>query len=201
MQGRTVRSTRLHRKRDLRPRHRLRLQMLLRRHRQGLQKLLHPGRTAPQQRDRHLSRLLPNLHLLRPSAILFTGYVGRVEKSMGCIAMAAIHAVRPSTPREISMSTPRIGYARIAKTKYPSSGPCVIVESGGREAHRSSITARLQRTASSQKGLRPHGLCSTGERWSTKELDWAWRNLQQKGHTRHLHWTRSAQQRPLKRLW
>ena len=165
MQGRTVRSTRLHRKRDLRPRHRLRLQMLPRRHRQGLQKPLQPGRTAPQQRDRHLSRLLPNLHLLRLSAILFTGYVGRVEKSMGCIAMAAIHAVRPSTLRGISMSTPRIGYAHIVKTKYLSSGPFVIVESGGRGAHRSSITAKPQKTASSQRGLQPHGLCSTGERW------------------------------------
>ena len=165
MQGRTVRSTRLHQKRDLRPRHRLRLQMLPRRHRQGLQKRLQPGRTAPQQRDRHLSKLLPNLHLRRLSAILFTGYVGRVERSMGCIAMAAIHAVRPSTLRGTSMSTPRIGYGPIVKTKCLSSGLFAIAESGGREAHRSSIMAKPQRTASSQRGLQLPRWCSTGERW------------------------------------
>ena len=165
MQGRTVRSIRLHQKRDLRPRHHLQLRMLPRRHRQGLRKPLQPGRTAPQQRDRHLSKLLPSLHLLQLSATLFTGYVGRVEKSMGCIATAAIHAVRPSMLRGTSTSTPRTGYAPIAKTKYLSSGLFVIAESGGRGAHRSSITAKPQKIASSQRGLQLPGLCSTGERW------------------------------------
>ena len=165
MQGRTVRSIRLHQRRDLRPHRHLQLRMLLRRHRQGLRKPLQPGRTAPQQRDRHLSKLLPNLHLLQLSAILFTGYVERVEKSMGCIATAAIRAARPSTLRGTSTSTPRIGYAPIAKTKYLSNGPFVIAESGGREAHRSSITAKLQKITSSQRELQLPGLCSTGKRW------------------------------------
>ena len=99
------------------------------------------------------------------SAKLFTGYVGRVEKSMACIAMAATLAVRPSTLRGTSTNTPRTGYVPIVKTKYRSSGPFAIVESGGREAHRSSIMVKPQKTASSQRGLQLPRWCSTGGRW------------------------------------
>ena len=97
--------------------------------------------------------------------ILFTGYAGRVEKSMACIATAATLAVRPSTLRGTSTNTPRTGYVPIVKTKYRSSGPFAIVESGGRGAHRSSIMVKPQKTASSQKGLQLPRWCSTGGRW------------------------------------
>ena len=72
---------------------------------------------------------------------------------MGCIATAAIHAVHPSTPRVISTNTPPTGYALIVKTKCLSNGRSAIAESGGQEAHRSSIMAKPQRTASSQREL------------------------------------------------
>ena len=165
MQGRTVLSTRLHQKRDLPPRHRLRLRMLPRRHRQGLRKRPRLGRTAPESQGLRLSKLLQNLHRRQHSAILFTGYAGRVEKSMACIATAATLAVRPSTLRGTSTNTPRTGYVPIVKTRYRSSGPFAIVESGGRGAHRSSIMVKLQKTASSQRGLQLPRWYSTGGRW------------------------------------
>ena len=165
MRGRTVQSTRLHQKRDLLPRHRLRLRMLPGRHRQDLQKHPQLGRTAPQLRDRHLSKLLPNLHLLQHSAILFIGYAEHVEKLMDCIVTGATHAVRPNTLRGTCTSTPRTGSVPIAKTKCRSSGVSAIVESGGRGAHRSSIMAKPQRTASLRRVLPQPRWCSTGGRW------------------------------------
>ena len=165
MRGRTVQSTRPHQKQGLLPRHRLRLRTLPGRHRQGLQKRLRLGRTAPQLRDRHPSKLLPNLHLLQLSAILFIGYVEHVEKLTGCIATVATHAVRPNMLRGTCTSTPHTGSVPIVKTKCLSSGVSAIVESGGRGAHRSSIMAKPQKTASSQRVLQQPRWCSTGGRW------------------------------------
>ena len=138
-------------------------------------------------------KLLPSLHLRRRSAILFTGYVGRVERSMGCIATAAIHAVHPSTLRVISTNTPPTGYALIVKTKCLSNGRSAIC---GKWRPRGAPLINHGQAA--EDPLRRKGSCSRPgsaqpERsGKIKVLDWAWRNRQWKGHTQLPLWIRSA---------
>lgn len=162
MQGRTVRSTRLHQRRDRRPRLHPRLQTPPRRHRRGPPKRHQQGRTARRQQGHRLSKLRPSLHPQQLSAIRFTGFVEPVEKSMDCTVMVATRAVHPSMLRGMFTSTALIGSVHIVRTKYPLDVPSVTVESGGQGAHRSLTTARLLKIALSPKAPQQHGWCLTG---------------------------------------